>query len=271
MPYDDLKIKARNIRKNILKMIYTAKGSHIGSGLSIVEILTALYFKVMNVNPKNIHDDARDIFILSKGHAVVALYAALIEAGFCDETIMEKYAANGSHLAGHTIRDSVPGIEISSGSLGHGLPIAVGMALGAKMNKMTDKKVFCLMGDGECDEGSVWEATMFAAQNILNNLRIIVDLNGQQGMGESENIISQKNIAEKFRSFGCDVYEVDGHNFEELLDAFARESDTRPIVVIAKTVKGKGVSFMENSVVWHYKNPTDEQYTQALNEIESSI
>ncbi|MDD2757947.1 MAG: transketolase [Patescibacteria group bacterium] len=270
MPYDDFKKRAVNIRKNILRAIYRTKNSHIGSCFSIVEILVALYFEVMNINPNNTEAHNRDIFILSKGHAAVALYAILVESGFCDTTVIDKYAADGTQFAGHVIRGSIPGIEISSGSLGHGLPIATGLALGAKIDKNSNRKIFCLMGDGECDEGSVWEATMFAVQKRLDNLTIIIDFNNQQGMGESREIISQDNLADKFRAFGCEVRETSGHDYMELTTALGRSNNSsRPLVIIAKTTKGKGVSFMENSVDWHYKSPSDEQYRQALKELES--
>lgn len=271
MIFGELKNHASNIRINILNAIYRTKSSHIGSCFSIVEILTVLYFKVMNINPKKTKDENRDIFILSKGHAAVALYAVLAEAGFCESSTLEKYAENGTKLAGHVIMNSIPGVEVSSGSLGHGLPLAVGMAFGAKLDNKS-RNIYCLMGDGECNEGSVWEAVMFAVQNKLDNLRIIVDYNGQQGMGESKKIISQNNLSERFKAFGCNSYDVDGHDFGGLLSAFDKiKDDSAPTVVIAKTKKGKGVSYMENNVDWHYKSPTEEQYAQALNELGSIV
>lgn len=267
MSLSELKITALNIRRNILKAIYRTKSSHIGSCFSIVEILTALYFKLMNINPRNFRDENRDIFILSKGHAAVALYSVLTEAGFCDSSSLDNYAENGTKLAGHVIKNSLPGVEVSSGSLGHGLPLAAGFALGAQLGNK-NRRVFCLMGDGECNEGSVWEAVMFATQHKLGNLCIVVDFNNQQGMGEAQKIISQTNLSERFKAFGCTTYDVDGHDFDELLKVFSQiKSSTVPVAVIAKTTKGKGVSFMENSVDWHYKSPTDEQYDQALNEL----
>ncbi|MFA6486006.1 MAG: transketolase [Candidatus Magasanikbacteria bacterium] len=270
MTATELKRIASKIRINILNLIYKTKSSHIGSCFCIVDILAVLYFKIMNINPQNIKDENRDIFILSKGHAVVALYIVLAEAGFYDFSVLDKYATDGSKLAGHVIKNSLPGIEVSSGSLGHGLSMAVGMALAAKLDNKS-RKIFCLMGDGECNEGSVWEATMFAAQHKLSNLYIIVDYNNQQGMGEADKIISQNNLAERFRSFGCNSIDVDGHDIGALLGAFGGKVDTRPVVIAAKTIKGKGVSFMENNVDFHYKSPTDEQHALALKELTESV
>jgi transketolase len=263
----ELQKTAAKIRTNILSAIYKTKSAHVGSCLSIADILAVLYFKVMNINPQNVKDENRDIFILSKGHAAVALYSVLVEAGFCKPSVLDDYAKNGTKMAGHVIKNSLPGVEVSSGSLGHGLPLAVGIALGAKLD-VKSRKVFCLMGDGECNEGSVWEAVMFAAQNKLDNLRVIVDHNNQQGMGEAEKIISQANLSERFKSFGFESYDVDGHDVEALEKVLSECGKTsRPVVLVAKTVKGKGVSYMENKVDWHYKTPTDEQYEQALKEL----
>lgn len=262
---EELKKEAVLARLSILEAIARTKSSHIGSCFSIVDILVILYSGVMNINPKNFDNANRDIFVLSKGHAAVALYAVLAEKGFFDKEKIDHYGENGTQLAGHIIRDSLPGIEISSGSLGHGLSIVAGMALASNNN--SSRRFYCLMGDGECNEGSVWEAAMFASHNKLNNLTAIIDFNGQQGMGKTEDIINQNNLAERFKSFGWRVYEVDGHNFDELAGVFKKRSVDKPIAIIAHTVKGKGVSFMENKTEWHYKSPNIEQLDESIKEI----
>lgn len=253
-----------SVRVSILKAISRAKSSHIGSCLSIVDILVVLYFETMKVCPKNFSSENRDIFVLSKGHAAVALYSVLSERGFFNKYELLKYGKNGTKLSGHIIKDSLPGVEISSGSLGHGLSVVAGMAL---TSKCKDRRFFCLMGDGECNEGSVWEAAMFAGHRKLNNLIAIVDFNGQQGMGKTEDVISQNNLADRFRVFGWDAYEIDGHNFKDLSKAFKQKNTNKPIVIIAHTIKGKGVSFMEDKVEWHYKSPTKDQLLEAVTEI----
>ncbi len=262
----ELKQIAKNIRLNILDMITKSNSSHIGSCFSIVEILTALYFEILNINPNDPYNENRDIFVLSKGHAAVSLYATLAEAGFISKERLSEYAQNGSILCGHIIKKSLPGIEVSSGSLGHGLSIVAGMAWASKKNN-DNRKFYCILGDGECNEGSVWEAVMFATQNKLDNLTIIIDFNNQQGMGDATKIIDQTNICERLDAFGCNAKIIDGHSFLEILKVFDKKNIEKPRAIVLKTIKGKGVSFMENSIDWHYKTPNSEQYELAKKEL----
>lgn len=259
---------AKNIRLNILDMITKTNSSHIGSCFSIVDILTVLYSEIANINPKNTNDPQRDIFILSKGHAAVVLYSTLAEFKFFPKEKLKDYAQNGSNLCGHIIKNCLPGIEASTGSLGHGLSMATGFAWAAKKEKLA-RKIYCLIGDGECNEGSIWEAIMFASHHKLNNLTIIVDFNNQQGMGVSKNIINQDNLSQRFESFNCKVVESDGHDFIQIYNSFKIENPEKPKVIIMKTIKGKGVSFMENNIDWHYKSPNSEQFELAKRELEN--
>jgi transketolase len=261
--------QANEIRKKIIRMVAAANSSHVGSALSIVEMLVVLYFRVMNFKVDDPDWADRDRFILSKGHGCTALYATLAAKGFFPETVLDRYYLDGGKLAGHPVKDSAPGIEASTGSLGHGLSIGIGMALAARRDHR-DYRVFVLLGDGECNEGSVWEAAMCAAHHRLNNLVIIVDHNKLQGLGRTDEIVSMQSLADKWQSFGCGVREADGHNIKELLalsDLLPFESNL-PSVIIAHTVKGKGVSFMEDQLAWHYKSPNQEQLEKALKELE---
>lgn len=258
---------AANIRKTVLDIIYASKSSHIGSAFSIVDILAVLYFEIMNIDPQDPKKEDRDIFILSKGHSAAAQYAVLAERGYCTREALDDYTVNGSKLAGHVIKECIPGVEVSSGSLGHGLSMAAGMALA---NKGNDRKFYCLLGDGECNEGSIWEAALFAAQQKLSHLVAIVDENGEQGMGKTTGIADNTTLPDRWEAFGWNVIEVDGHNLEEMVTQFTNISHqnlTAPTVIIAHTIKGKGVSWMEDTVVWHYKSPNDEQYQLALKEL----
>lgn len=267
----EILITANTIRKKVLSTIHRTKSSHIGSCFSIVDILTVLYFRVLNINPLNIEDPQRDIFVLSKGHACVALYATLVEKGFCSESDLQNYVTDGSKLAGHAIKGCIPGVEVTAGSLGHGLSIAAGMAMA---NRKNDRKFFCLLGDGECNEGSVWEAALFAAHNKFENLIAIIDNNKQQGMGNTSNILSNETLGKRWESFGWKVVEVDGHDLGLLEKKFketVEQSSGCPTVVIAHTVKGKGVSWMENTIDWHYKSPDEKQYADALKELETNV
>ena len=265
----DYKSTAKEIRKGILLQHFLSKESHVASALSCADILTVLYFGILNVNPKNPTDPARDRFILSKGHAVAALYATLAEKGFFPKKELETFCQNGSMLPGHSTKDTAPGVEVSTGGLGHGLPMGVGMALAAKIDKKPHR-VFVLIGNGECNEGSIWESAMFAAHHKLDNLVVIVDHNGQQGLGKSSDIINLEPLAEKWKAFGWKVLEIDGHDYNQLENnlkgsTFEKE---KPMIIIAKTTKGKGVRFMEDDVLWHYRNPNEEQYKQALADLE---
>jgi transketolase len=260
---------ARRIRAHALRMVFAAKSSHIGSCLSIADILAVLYSRVLRVDPANPNAADRDRLIVSKGHAAAILYAALAVRGFFDEALLETFCQNGSILTGH-ISHGVSGVEVSTGSLGHGLPIAVGMALALRVDQR-GSRVFCLLSDGECDEGSNWEAILFAPHHAIDNLVAIVDFNKIQSFGTVREVLDLEPFAEKWRAFGWHAIEVDGHDLAALerifgdLPALAK----RPTVVIAHTVKGKGVSFMEDKLEWHYKSPSTEQLARALAEITS--
>jgi transketolase len=259
---------AREIRKNILRMVHQAKASHVASALSIVDILTVLYGEVMRLDSKQPKAEARDRFILSKGHACAAVYATLAEVGFIPKEQLETYGADFSWLMNH-ISHKVAGVEFSTGSLGHGLPFGVGKALACKA-KQASWRTYVLLSDGEMDEGSNWEALMFASHHKLESLTAIIDYNKLQSLDSVANTLGLEPLAEKLRAFGWNVREVDGHNHEELVNAMHQSSNDKPTAVVAHTTKGKGVSFMEHSVAWHYKNPTDEQLAQALLELEQS-
>ena len=256
---------AARIRRSALQMVFTAKASHIGSALSIADIVAVLYGNIMQLDPLNPSNPNRDRFILSKGHACVALYAALADSCFFPLSDLETYGADHSKLMNH-VSHSVPGVEFSTGSLGHGLPYGVGKALGARIKKLS-WRTFVLLGDGEMDEGSNWEALMFAAHHRLDNLVAIIDYNKIQSMDTVSNTLGIEPLAEKLNAFGCVVKEIDGHDHNQLIMAFSSYSENKPLVIIAHTVKGKGVSFMENKVEWHYKNPDDIQLALALSEL----
>lgn len=260
---------SKDIRKHILKMTLYSKSSHIGAALSMVEILVLLYFKILHIDPINPKKEDRDKFVLSKAHGSAALYAVMAVRGFFPIEYLEKrYYVDDGILPGHVDREAVPGLEYSAGSLGHGFPASVGMAIG---NKQTGNKgkIYAIIGDGECNEGSVWEAIMLASHLKLDNLTVIVDYNKIQSFGRTNEVINQEPIVERWRSFGWDVFEVDGHDFNQLNSAFEASSKS-PKVIIAHTVKGKGISFMENSLDWHYKSPNQEQYDKAIQELERS-
>ena len=262
---------SKNVRKKTLKMITLSQSSHIGSALSIVDILVSLYFGILNVNSSDPEYDNRDRFILSKGQASAALYAILSERGFFSDDLLDKYAIDGGILPEHLDRNISIGIEASSGSLGHGLSIGIGMAIAAKHDSK-NYKCFVLMSDGECDEGSVWEAAMLASQLKLDNLVAIIDYNKIQGCGRVEEIINLEPLVDKWISFGWSVKEINGHDFQELLNSFSSLpiENGKPSIFIAHTIKGKGVSFMEDKIEWHYLSPTQEQYEAALREIDLS-
>ena len=266
--YAELAEKARRIRINALKAIHAAKSGHPGGSLSSADILATLYFGELNIEPKNPKMADRDKFVLSKGHAVPALYAALGERGFYEVSEMMTLRQVGSKFQGHPNRRKVPGIEMSTGSLGQGFSAAVGMAIAGKIDK-NPGRVYVLTGDGELQEGIVWEAAMQAAHRKLDNLVAIVDLNGLQIDGKVSDVKCVCPVDEKFRSFGWNVINVDGHNFEELTTAFkeAKSSKGVPTAIIAHTHKGKGVSFMEDNAGWHGKAPSDEELAAAIEEL----
>lgn len=266
--YAELAEKARRIRINALKAIHAAKSGHPGGSLSSADILATLYFGELNIDPKNPKMADRDKFVLSKGHAVPALYAALGERGFYEVNEMMTLRQVGSKFQGHPNMRKVPGIEMSTGSLGQGFSAAVGMAVAGKIDK-NPGRVYVLTGDGELQEGIVWEAAMQAAHRKLDNLVAIVDLNGLQIDGKVSDVKCVCPVDEKFRSFGWNVINVDGHNFEELTTAFkeAKSSEGVPTAIIAHTHKGKGVSFMEDNAGWHGKAPSDEELAAAIEEL----
>lgn len=257
---------AQNIRRNALKMVHRAKASHIASALSITDILAVLYGQVMRFEPSNPNYGFRDRFILSKGHACVAVYSTLAEVGVIPKEQLETYGDDFSWLMNH-ISHKVAGVEFSTGSLGHGLPFGVGKALAAK-SKAESWRTFVLLSDGEMDEGSNWEALMFAAHHQLSNLVAIIDYNKLQSLDTVANTLGLEPLIDKLNAFGWYVQEIDGHDHQQIESSLSNLSSGKPTVIVAHTTKGKGVSFMENRVEWHYKNPNDEQLAQALTELE---
>lgn len=257
---------SKKIRRAILGMIYRTKSPHIGSSLSIVEALVALYFKFLNISPDNPFDQNRDRFILSKGHACPALYAVLSEKGFITQDDLNSFAVNGGVLEQHPTMDVKHGIEATTGSLGHGLSIGVGMCLAQNMDKK-NYKVYVLLSDGDLNEGSTWEAIMFAGHHKLNNLIAMVDYNNIQALGYTKEVMNMNPLGRKWSDFGWNVQEVDGHDFKQIFNALSSLSAERPNVVILHTLKGKGVSFMENKLLWHYRAPDDEEYALAMREL----
>lgn len=262
-----LKIFAKKLRQSILAMAYHAGGAHIAPAFSMVDILTVLYWKYLDIEPKNSTDPNRDRFILSKGHGCAALYVVLAEKGFFDKKILKTYCANGSILGGHPDMHAIPGVEASTGSLGHGLSIALGIAYAAKLSGK-EYKVVTLLGDGECQEGTIWEAAMAASQLGLDNLTAIIDYNKLQGMGLVSEINSLEPLAEKWKSFRWNVKEIDGHDFTQIIDSLESiPNNYGPKMIIANTIKGKGISFMENKVIWHYRLPDKDEMLIACKEL----
>jgi len=261
---------ARKIRKHVVNMTQRGHSSHVGSALSIVDILSVLYGSVMFYKSSDPSEPERDRFILSKGHAGAAAYAVLAEVGFFSTDLLKTHYQNGSDLSGHISHKRIPGVELSTGSLGMGLGVACGMAFSAKKKK-NNYKVYCLLSDGELDEGSNWEAFLFAAHHNLNNLTAIIDYNKLQSLTTNEETLGLEPLALKLESFGWNVIEVDGHDHRLLKEAFqAPKRSMSPNLVICHTVKGKGVSFMENSVLWHYRSPQGEEYLDALSQLDDA-
>lgn len=267
-----LQIKACTARMGVIEGVFNAKSGHPGGSLSIADILTYLYFEHMNVDPKNPKDENRDRFVLSKGHTAPALYAVLANRGFFPVSELKNLRKPGSMLQGHPSMNRTPGIDMSTGSLGQGISTAVGMALAGKIDKK-DYRVYTVLGDGEIEEGQVWEAAMFAAAKGLDNLCAVVDNNNLQIDGSVAEVNSPYPIPEKFRAFGWNVIEIYGHSFDEIDAAFnaAQEFKGKPTVIVAKTVKGKDVSFMEDQCSWHGTAPNAEQYEQAMSELEAKL
>lgn len=269
MDTHDLALK---IRRHAVQMTHLGKSSHVAAVLSMADIVAVLYGKVLRKRPDMPMWAERDRFILSKGHAGAGVYAALAETGYFPVDELKTHYANGSRLSGHVSHKGIPGVELSTGSLGHGLPVAAGMAYAAMLDAKRHR-VFVLVGDGECDEGSNWEAALFAAHHKLSNLILIIDYNKIQSLATVEETLRLEPFAEKWRSFGWDAVEVNGHDHDalaEVLDINPSRKE-RPFCVIAHTIKGKGVSFMENSVLWHYRSPQGEEYLRALEEMEENV
>ncbi|MDO8496879.1 MAG: transketolase [bacterium] len=262
---ENLAVVAKKVRKSILDMTYNANDSHIGCALSSVDILVALYFGVMKIDPTKPKDLQRDRFILSKGHIASGLYAVLSEKGFFKIKDLSSFAKDGSSIPSHVAQDAVLGVETSGGSGGHGLSLGAGMALAAQIDN-APYRVFVLTGDGELQEGSIWEAAMFASSRNLKNLTLIVDRNMFQTWGRVDDVVALEPLAERFRSFGWDVDEIDGHDIANLIKVLSATGN-KPHVVIARTVKGKGVSFMEGTGDWHNGVLTEEQYKIAIQEV----
>jgi transketolase len=263
----ELQLKSVHLRKNTLKAIYEAGAGHTGGSLSCLDILNVLYNRILNVSPEKFSDPNRDRYVQSKGHSVEALYVVLADRGFFPETELKTICHYQSHFVGHPTRH-IPGIEMNTGALGHGLPISVGMAIAGKMDA-APYRVFTLLGDGELAEGSNWEAAMSAAHYKLDNLTAIIDHNTLQISGRTRDVMSNEPIDEKFRAFGWAVKIVNGHNFTELTNALSKPAEIgKPTCVIANTIKGRGVSFMEDVAKWHHGVPSDAELKQALNELD---
>ncbi len=269
---DALRKIANDIRISIIETVYNAKSGHPGGSLSCADILTVLYFNQMNINPEKPNAEGRDRFVLSKGHCSPALYSVLARKGYFDKEELKTFRKIGSNLQGHPDMNKVPGVDMTTGSLGQGLSSAVGMAIASKMDS-AGCRVYCLIGDGEIDEGQIWEAAMTASNKKLDNLCVILDNNGLQLETNIDEILDQTSLHDKFASFGFNVIECDGHNINNLIDAFdsAKQKKGMPSVIIAKTIKGKGVSFMENQIEWHGKAPSEEEYNKALEELNSNM
>ncbi|WP_425447109.1 transketolase [Dethiothermospora halolimnae] len=266
--YNELKETSKVIRQDIIKMLHESGSGHPGGSLSSTEIVTALFFKEMNIDPKDPNWEERDRFVLSKGHAAPVLYAALAEKGFFPKEELMKLRKTGSMLQGHPDKKGTPGVDMSTGSLGQGLSISNGMALSAKLDNK-DYRVYTILGDGEIQEGMVWEAAMFSAHYKLDNLIAFLDHNGLQIDGKNEEVINVEPVDKKFEAFGWNVIKIDGHNFEEIFNAIdgGKETKGKPTIIIANTIKGKGVSFMEDEAGWHGKAPNDEEFKIALSEL----
>ena len=267
-----LKKIATQVRIGIIEEVYSAKSGHPGGSLSCADILTVLYFNQMNIDEKKPSDPNRDRLVLSKGHASPALYSVLAQKGYFDKELLKTFRKIGSNLQGHPDMNKVPGVDMTTGSLGQGLSVTVGMAIASKINK-AGCKIYCILGDGEIEEGQIWEAVTSASKNELDNLCVILDNNNLQIDGEIEKVGGMNNITEKFMSFGFNVINIDGHNIDSIIDALntAKQTKRKPTIIIAKTVKGKGVSFMENKAEWHGKAPSEEAYNTAIEELNATM
>ena len=265
----DIEKHALHVRQNIIKMVYAAQSGHPGGSLSGADLLTDLYFREMDINKDNVDTIERDRFVLSKGHASPLLYAVLCEKGFLPEEELQGFRQVDSKLQGHPNMNYVSGVDMSTGSLGQGISAAVGMAIANKHIDKNEHRIYCLLGDGESEEGQVWEACMAASHYKLDNLCVILDYNHLQIDGNIDDVIGPEPFKSKFEAFGFHTIEIDGHNFHEIEAAFqeARETKGQPTAIIAHTIKGKGVSFMENNYAWHGSAPNKEQYEEAMKEL----
>ncbi len=263
----NLKRLSLKIRRHAINMTSVGKSAHVGSILSMADILAVLYGFVMSYKADDPKWPERDRFILSKGHAGAGVYAALAETGFIPLEKLRSHYQDGSDLSGHVSHKGIPGVEFSTGSLGHGLPVATGMALAAKIDN-NKHNIYVLMSDGECNEGSVWEAALFAQHHKLDNLVVIIDRNRLQSIKSTEYTLSLEPFVNKWQSFGWHVVKVDGHNHQKLVDACNSIFVGKPLCIVAETIKGKGVSFMENNILWHYRSPQGEEYDAAIAELE---
>lgn len=272
MSFELEKLHANNIRKNIIRMVSQAKSGHPGGSLSSADILSVLYFDIMNIDDENVNSISRDRFVLSKGHASPLLYATLAEKGFYKDEELLSFRQLDSIFQGHPNMHYVKGVDMSTGSLGQGISVAVGMAMSNQLNHRKER-IYTLLGDGECEEGQVWEAAMAASHYQLDNLCAIVDFNGLQIDGDITKVMNPTPIDEKFKAFGWHVIDIDGHNYEEIQQAFetAKTIKGKPTMIFAHTIKGKGVSFMENNPAWHGSAPNKEQCEQALEDLTGGI
>ncbi|HWC90600.1 MAG TPA: transketolase [Pirellulales bacterium] len=268
---DDLRALARRIRLHVLRMVHAANASHVGSCFSMADLLAVLYGAVLRIDPARPNWEDRDRLVVSKGHAAAAVYATLAERGFFPVEWLDTYCQNGSRLAGHISHHGVPGVEVSSGSLGHGLSIACGMALAGRCDERP-YRVFALLSDGELDVGSNWESILFAPHHGLDHLTAIVDYNKIQSFGTVGEVLNLEPLADKWRACGWSVREIDGHDYRQILASLGQlpAEAGRPTVVIAHTIKGRGVGFMENQLEWHYRSPSVEQLAAACREIEAA-
>ena len=268
----ELKTIATNVRKDALTAVHAAASGHPGGSLSVADVLTLLYFEVMNIDPKDPKNPDRDRFVLSKGHCSPALYGVLAERGFFPKEDLITFRKTGSYLQGHPDMKGVPGVDMSTGSLGQGICAANGMALAGKIDNKP-YRVYTVLGDGELEEGQVWEAAMYASHYGLDNLTVFVDFNGLQIDGNISDVLSPLPIDKKFEAFGFNVILCDAHDFEEMLSAIneAKNTKGKPTAIILKSVKGKGVSFMENNAAWHGSAPNDEQFAQAIKELDDAL
>lgn len=268
----DAKKFANKIRQHVLNMTSRAGATHIGSIFSVVDIVSVLYLKILHTDPKKPKWAKRDRFILSKGHAGAAIYATLAELGFFSVKELDKYYTDGSKFSGHVSHKDIPGVELSTGALGHGLGVATGMAYNAKLKKQPHN-VFVLLSDGECDEGSVWESALFAGHHQLDNLVVIIDYNKIQCISRTKDTLDLEPLADKWESFKFRILEVDGHDHTKLESCFkqALKVKDKPVCIIAHTIKGKGVSFMEDDILWHFRTARDGEFDKALQELKKNI